>query len=209
MHAKKKLVGNHRPLKPNFTPLSTAALEGGGVSAADLVGRKFNTLPFTGKWLRIIGRPTPPFKIMFYGLPGSGKSSLSLQFANYLATSLHQRVLYVASEEGLNYTMQEKLQRFKVTSPNIMIVDKLPANLSFYDVVFIDSVNHSGLDAVQLRALDQTKSYVYVFQSTKDGKFRGSNDYLHDVDVCIKVHEMMAQPEKNRFGATGKARVID
>lgn len=200
-----------RAAQPDFSPLASQPLEAaaGGVTAAELATKSFHTLPFTGKWLRIIGRPTPPFKIMFYGLPGSGKSSISLQFAKYLADNLGQKVLYVASEEGLNYTMQDKLRRFGVASPNIMIVESLPADFSAYDVVFIDSVNHAGLEAEELRKLDPTKSYVYVFQSTKDGKFRGSNDYLHDVDVCVKVHEMTAQPEKNRFGARGKARVID
>lgn len=181
----------------------------GVMSARELNKAKFTTLRFTGKWRRVIGLPTVPFKIMFYGLPGSGKSSLSLQFANYLATSLKMSVLYVASEEGLTATMADKLKRFGVDSPNIFLTDKLPADFSPYDVVFIDSVNHAGLEAEDLRQLDTSKSYVYVFQSTKDGKFRGSNDFLHDVDVCVKVDKMVASAEKNRFGGSGTARVID
>ncbi len=198
---------NPEPLQP----LTFASQDGGvkGVTASDLLAARFSPLSFTGKWLRVIGRPTAPFKIMLYGLPGSGKSSLSLQFANYLATSLNMRVLYVASEEGLTYTMQDKLRRFGVNSPNITLVEGLPEDLSPFDVVFIDSVNHIGLDAAALRNLNPSKSYVYVFQSTKDGKFRGGNDYLHDVDVCIKVDKMIATAEKNRFGGTGTARVID
>ncbi len=194
----------------HFEPLDGGLGDLSGImSAPELNRAKFTTLHFTGKWRRLIGLPTTPFKVMFYGLPGSGKSSFSLQFANYLAKSLKMSVLYVASEEGLTATMADKLKRFGVDSPNVFLTDKLPEDLSLYDVVFIDSVNHAGLEPEDLRELDASKSYVYVFQSTKDGKFRGSNDFLHDVDVCVKVDKMIAVPEKNRFGGRGAARVID
>ncbi|MBR6250098.1 MAG: AAA family ATPase [Bacteroidales bacterium] len=177
------------------------------MNASQLSGVEFDTIDLTGKWARIIGKPSSPYKLMIFGKPGSGKSTLALQYADYLANSHDQRVLYVASEEGLSYTMQEKLNRMGISSANLQITDYLPKDLSAYDVIFIDSVNHAGLSAEDLRKLDASRSYVYVFQTTKDGTFRGSQEYLHDVDTSIRVEDMTAHTEKNRFGAQGECRV--
>ena len=177
------------------------------MTADALCGAHFDMMRFTGKWQRIIGSPTQPYKVMIYGNAGSGKSTLALQFAGYLAEAHGQRVLYYASEEGLSYTMQEKLRRFGISSDNLTISTKLPNDLGKYDVIFIDSVNHAGLEAEDLRKLPQGKSYVYVFQSTKAGSFRGTNDFLHDVDCSVRVENMRAYAEKNRFGAKGECDV--
>ena len=178
------------------------------MSAYSLSGVEFDTLNLTGKWAQLIGKPTAPYRLMIYGKPGSGKSTLALQYAGYLASSQGQKVLYVASEEGLSYTMQEKINRLGVNSPNLQIVDHLPTSTGGYDTIFIDSVNHSNLTPEELRALaGGTASCVFVFQTTKDGTFRGSQEFLHDVDTSIRVEDMQATTEKNRFGAQGSARV--
>ncbi len=178
------------------------------VSANALCGTTFSVLPFTGKWAKIIGHPAEPYKVMIYGGAGSGKSTLALQFANYLATEHDQRVLYFASEEGIGYGLQEKLERLNIVSKNLILCSELPKDLTCYDVVFIDSVNHAGLEAEDLRRLPQSVSYVYVFQATKSGNFRGTNDYLHDVDASIRVESFRAYAEKNRFGASGECEVV-
>ena len=48
--------------------------------------------------------------------------------------------------------------------------------------------------------MNKDKSYVYIFQSTKDGNFRGSQEFEHDVDTSILVENMIAVARKNRFG---------
>ena len=147
---------------------------------------------------------------MIYGKPGSGKSTLALQYAGHLAEVHNQRILYVAAEEGLSYTMKEKLARLGIKSRNLTIVDSLPSNkeLHKYDTIFIDSVNNAGLMPEDLRRLPKDKSYVYVMQTTKTGLFRGSQEFLHDVDTSIKVDSMQAYTEKNRFGAMGGCSVL-
>lgn len=178
-------------------------------SAAELANTYFDCLHLKGKWEKIIGKPNRPFKLMIYGKPGSGKSTLALQFAGALAARYGQKVLYVAAEEGLSYTMKEKLERLDIKSPNLTIVDEMPKDVAQYATIFIDSVNHSGYSAEELRKLPGGHNYVYVMQTTKDGNFRGSQEYLHDVDTCVKVEEMHAHTEKNRFGAMGDAMVLD
>jgi len=37
--------------------------------------------------------------------------------------------------------------------------------------------------------MNPDKSFVFVFQTTKDGKFRGANTFQHDVDSVVAVPE--------------------
>ena len=178
------------------------------MNAAQLSNTYFRTINLSGKWRNIIGKPSSPYRLMIYGKAGSGKSTLALQYAGYLAEDLGQKVLYVASEEGLTYTLKDKLSRLGIHTANLQIVDAMPKSVQGYDTVFIDSVNFAGYDAAELRKLNPKCSYVFVFQSTKQGNFRGTQEFLHDVDTCIRVENMEATTEKNRFGAQGTCRVL-
>lgn len=179
------------------------------MNSMEFMGTHFTTMPLGGKWAKLIGKPALPFRIMFYGKPGNGKSTLALQFAGHLSRDKGKRVLYVASEEGFGYTFQEKIDRLGVANANLSIVDRMPSDLTDFDIIFIDSVNFAGFEPEQLRDLPEKKSFVFVFQSTKDGQYRGSQEFLHDVDVCIRVENMQAIPEKNRFGGTETIDVLD
>lgn len=179
---------------------------GSAVGSTEFLAKKFKILSFSGKFGNLIGQPSEPFKIMIYGKAGSGKSSLSLQLAQYLA-ELGKKVLYVADEERFGYTLQEKMRRFNIHHRNLFVVDAMPKKFDGYDVVFIDSVNSAGYEPEDLRKLDTSKSYVYVFQCTKEGNFRGSQEFEHDVDTSIVVEDMKAHAVKNRFGGNGEISV--
>ncbi len=177
------------------------------LGSTNFLTKKFKPLKITGKYKELIGAPTLPFKMMVYGTAGNGKSTFALQLAGYLAT-LKLKVLYVSAEEGLSYTLQEKLKRLKVAHSNLSLVAEMPSSLTPYDVVFIDSVNHAGLTPEELRKLPSSISYVYVVQANKKGQYRGSAEILHDVDVSIRVENMVATPEKNRFGGKSSIMVL-
>ena len=179
---------------------------GNALGSVEFLSADFNILPFSGKWRQLIGSPSEPFKIMIYGKAGSGKSSCSLQLAQYLAT-LGKKVLYVADEEKFSYTLQEKMKRYGIAHPNLSIIDKMPTDTTGYNVIFIDSVNSIGYEPEDLRKLDKGQSWVYVFQSTKEGNFRGSQEFEHDVDTSICVENMKAHAIKNRFGGKGEINV--
>ena len=78
-----------------------------------------------------------------------GKSYLCIDFAGYLARN-HGKVLYVAKEEGLDYTLQQKLNDKDVGHPNLYVSSVLPESLSAYNFIFIDSVNKLGLSPEDL-----------------------------------------------------------
>lgn len=128
--------------------------------STDFTNLHFNTIGFKDKWLAFIGDPAPGFTAMVFGMPKMGKSYLCVDFAGYLARN-HGKVLYVAKEEKLDKTLQDKLKDKEVASENLFVTDALPKDLSAYDFIFLDSVNKIGLtpkDLEKLKADNKGKS---------------------------------------------------
>jgi hypothetical protein len=99
-------------------------------------------------------------------------------------------------------TLQMKLQEKDVAHPNLTVAAILPPDLTSYDFIFLDSVSRLGLkpeDLRKLRAADPAKSFIFIFQTTKQGKFRGENSFQHDVDVVIEVPERGKAVQMGRF----------
>lgn len=55
------------------------------ISAKTLKEKQFQSLDFQGFWLDLIGKPERNFKLLCFGVQKSGKSTLMLRFADYLA----------------------------------------------------------------------------------------------------------------------------
>jgi hypothetical protein len=181
------------------------------MNSMDFANMEFNTLGFTGKWLELIGDPSSNFTAMVFGKPKMGKSYFCIDFAGYLARN-HGKVLYVAKEEGLDYTLQQKLNDKNVKHPNLFVASILPDDLSPYDFIFLDSVTRLGYtpeDLNKLKAFNPSKSFVFIFQSTKDGKFRGANTFQHDVDIVIEVPEKGKAVQMGRFNQGGEIQIFD
>lgn len=180
------------------------------MNSMDFAKVKFRTLGFKGKWLELIGDPTSNFTAMVFGKPKFGKSHFCVEWAGYLARN-HGKVLYVAKEEGLDKTLQEKLDDKNVKHPNLDVASALPENLAAYDFIFLDSVNRLGLSPEDLRRLKvfhPTKSFVYIFQTTKQGNFRGANSFQHDVDIVIEVPEKGKVVQMGRFNQGGEMEIF-
>jgi len=184
----------------------------GIMSSLDVAKMKHKTCGFTGKWLSLIGDPSSPFSMMFWSRPGKGKSSLSIELAHYFASKFNRRVLFVAVEEGFNYTIQEKFERLNAVHPNIDIASSMPDSIAAYDIVFIDSVNRAKMvvdDFVDLKNKYPDKSFVLIFQATVDGNYRGGKEWEHEVDVSININENgYAKTQKSRFGGNGSIKVF-
>lgn len=175
------------------------------LSSQELLQMRFETIHLQGQFRELIGDPSVGFTAMVFGQPKSGKSTLMLEFANELAQN-HGKVLYAAIEEGYGYTLKEKIQRVGATSSRLEFSEKLPANLSDYDFVFVDSVSRAGMeleDMIKLKNSYPRTGFIFIFHSTKDGKFRGGNDLAHEVDVIIEVEPGLAKAS-GRFNAGGE-----
>jgi len=182
----------------------------GVMNSMDFKNVQFKTVGFVGKYRQLIGDPSQGFTAMVYGRPKMGKSFLCVDFAGYLARN-HGHVLYIAKEEGLDFTLQEKLKAQDVAHPNLDVADHILEDLELYDYVFIDSVNSLKLSTQDLQTLKRNnpgKSFIYIFQTTKDGNFRGANEFQHDVDVVIEVPERGLAVQHGRFNQGGQMNIF-
>jgi len=181
------------------------------MNSMDFAKLRFNTIGMKGKWLELIGDPTTNFTAMVFGKPKTGKSFLCVDFAGYLARN-HGKVLYVAKEEGLDKTLQDKLNDKDVKHSNLFVASELPTNLYMYDFIFLDSVNKLGLtptDLNKIKASYPEKSFIYIFQTTKSGAFRGANTFQHDVDSVIEVPERGRAVQYGRFNQGGEIKIFE
>jgi hypothetical protein len=178
------------------------------VSSGELLAMDFQTIGLQGKYRELIGDPSVGFTAMVYGLPKSGKSTMCLDFANYLA-SHHGKVLYCAIEEGFGYTLKEKIDRLKAHHSNLYITDRVPENLPDFQFVFIDSVSKAGMDVnaiEQLRKMHPDTSFIFIYHTTKEGNFKGVNEHAHEVDVIVQVDKGKAT-STGRFNAGGSMEI--
>jgi hypothetical protein len=199
------LVGYSQKKSPDLNGVDDEPGIADVIPSIKLAGMEFETIGLQGKYRELIGDPCVGFSAMVYGLPKSGKSTLCIDFAKYLAQH-HGKVLYCAIEEKFGYTLKEKVERLHAIDPNLYVSETIPEDLSDYNFVFIDSVSRADLDLDALRKLknDNPKvSFIFIFHSTKDGNFRGKNQFAHDVDVIVKVENGKATAN-GRFGIGGK-----
>jgi len=114
-------------------------------------------------------------------------------------------VPFVAREERIGGTLQEKAAEMNATE--VDFVSAIPADLSEYDFVFLDSIHKLGLspeDLDDLRKAYPKTSFVFVFQTTKQGAFRGQNSYQHDVDIVIELPEPGKAIQYGRYNQGGE-----
>lgn len=173
--------------------------------------KKFDLLNLYGKWKNLLGHVSVPFKLMFWGGGGSGKTTLALEFAGFLSKELNKKCLFIPNEERTDYTFVEKLNRTKASCSNLYISNALPSILSGYDVIFIDSITtmNIGLETM-IRLIERYPkiSWVWLFQTTKEGAFRGDQNWQHLVDAEIYCFNGKAKALKNRFGGKGEIEVF-
>lgn len=180
------------------------------MNSLDFAKLKFDTLGFTGKWKELIGDPCEGFTAMVFGKPKMGKSYLCVEFAGYLARN-HGNTLYVAKEEKLDATLQKKLNDKDVKHRCLDVSDHLPEDLTPYQFVFLDSVSKLRLkpeDLERLKAENPGKSFIDIYQTTKTGNFRGTNEHQHDVDVVIEVPEKGKAVQFGRFNQGGEIDIF-
>jgi len=167
----------------------------------------FQTLGFKGKWLELFGDPEIGFSAVLMGNPKMGKSTLAIEFSGDMAKENKGDVLYVAREEGKSETFKRKLEEAAAAHDNLYVSNYIPESVGDYRFVIIDSVTKMGLTSRHLEALNGTyleTSFIGVHQVTKDGKARGTNEFIHDADVIIHVYEPGRARSRGRFNDGGE-----
>ena len=80
-----------------------------------------------------------------------------------------------------------------------------------YQFIFLDSVSKLKMSPEQLDSLkagNPRKSFIEIYQTTKDGKYRGTNEHQHDVDVVIEVPERGRAVQFGRFNQGGEMEIF-
>jgi predicted ATP-dependent serine protease len=189
----------------------------GIMSSSDLMNYQYNKYPFSDKWGDFVGQPSINFHAMVYGRPKQGKSILSVQWAKYLSENFG-KVLYVASEEGFSVTLQKKVMEFAMDNNNLDFANfrdfeqiKNAVNKGKYKFVFIDSVNFIKItpeDVEDIKAENPSTAFITIQQATKNGNFRGSQEFAHNCDIVIRVEAGMAS-QQGRFQEPTEMNVFD
>ena len=191
-------------------------MQSGIMSSYDLQDYEYDVWPFEGEYADFMGQPSRPFALNIFGVPKSGKSTWCFKFAQYLAN--FGPVLYVAAEEGFSMTLQHKLKEFAGTHQNLDFAnfrsyDQINNALqsSSYDFCVIDSINFIRMEVEQLEDLKKANpntSIIAIMQATKNGQFRGSQEFMHNCDVIVRVEDGVAH-HTGRFAPSSEMAVFD
>ena len=148
------------------------------------------------------------WRMLVYGLPGSGKSTFALQLAN----SFHGRVLVVSVEEGFGASFREKLINWEIVGKEIFVSDAQSIREIKMDVkevkpslLVIDSISAGNDDLIDTNL---ELCQLWVCHSTKGGKYKGDSGLGHVVDIVVEVERGKAVVGKNRFGQSGLSKII-
>lgn len=161
-----------------------------------------------------MGNPAVGFHAIVFGLPKGGKSIWSMQFANYLANHFGD-VLYIASEEGFKGTIKQKITEWTDNRTNLNFAnykgyEEIKEGINGYNFVFIDSLDFAKItveEMEELKLANPAVSFVTIKQVTKDGKFRGSQEYAHNCDIIIEIIDGIAN-QKGRYNPQAEMEVF-
>lgn len=178
---------------------------------------KFPALKLPSKYKSLIGKVPSNFRMLLWGAPGHGKSSLALMLANDIGRTI--KVLFVSAEESLNSaTLTNRIKRFKTNSRNLIFndsnnIETIERIINTYSPKFvvIDSVNviKGKVEAVlQLMQKYSDTGFIIIAQATKDHKkYSGISALAHAVDIVVNVNGGQAEAQKNRYSALGSMTV--
>ena len=113
---------------------------------------------------------------------------------------------------ALPISLQIKIREKKVEHPELFFSDYLLNDLTPYQYIFLDSVTSLKLTPDDLRALETNnpgKSFIYVFQVNKAGSARGTNEFLHNVDIVVEIPERGKAVQFGRFNQGGEMEIFE
>ena len=164
------------------------------LSVTELSKKQFQCLEFDGDWKEMFGNPEVNFRLMFYGPPKSGKSTMVLKFSNYLAEKFG-KVLYNSHEEGHSETLKKRIIDNQITSKSLFIGHLIPFEEMLaiikprrYRFIIIDSVNYMNMNYHQYQLLIKTyptKGFIFIAQVNGKGAVKGGTDIKHAVDGTV------------------------
>lgn len=169
------------------------------ISVSQLETMTFNELPFEGDFAELVGEPEISGSWLIWGESGNGKTRFALQLCKYLAQFC--RVAYNSMEEGASKSMKKAFREVGMNEVKrrVILLDNEPINelrerlvkRRSPDVVVLDSVQYSGMNYRDYRALrSQFSDKLFILISHADGKNpagRTAKSIRYDAFVKIRV----------------------
>lgn len=176
------------------------------MTSAEYTDLDIPRLGLTGKYKSLFGDPSKDFYMVVDGKPGNGKSYWVAELAQHIHRNHGRAIYYAAEQSGENLALQEMVNHvgttFEIeTKPHLLSKEKILQDLQNYSLVVMDSISQMGITPKELREMKKLSSaaIIGVLQSTKEGQHKGSQEWLHDVDISINVTRYEAQVKKTRF----------
>jgi hypothetical protein len=187
------------------------------VTIQQMKKNKIKPMQMPSKYKYLLGNVPNNFRMLLWGAPGHGKSSLALTIGNDIARKC--KVLFVSAEESVqSATLQNRIKRFKANSRNLMfndttnpaIIESIIAKLN-PKFIIIDSANviQGKVEAIiELMGKYPEIGFIVIAQATKDHKrYSGLGSLAHAVDIVVNVKSGIATAEKNRYAPLGSMPV--
>lgn len=190
------------------------------ITFAELPNLSKEALPLPTRWRQFLHGIPAKHSMVIWGREGSGKSTLSMEWAEVLATFVDgATVLYATSEEDPTAgPMGERSALTRAYSANVVVeevrrladLDALLSN-EHYDFVVVDSLTRmqaKDADAIALQIRHPQTSFAFVKHATSDGERPVGKELQYDVDTVIRVKDGLATTLKNRFGKDSTINVF-
>lgn len=188
------------------------------INVKTLREKQFRSLAFEGDWLELFGEPECNFKLLCYGKEKSGKSTMILRFADYLAKNFG-KVFYNSHEEGHSKTFQDRVISNNIDAPKLFVGHKVGFSemmddsfkRRYYKSIIIDSLQYMNLTYSQYKHLTakyKNKSFIFVSQINGRGKIKGGTDIAHAVDIKMFTFDGKARIQ-SRFTSEKVVSIFD
>jgi hypothetical protein len=215
------VVNNENTMFSNTEPVQTQAPEKTvtksneklSSGAKRLLGTNFDTLAINNEWSELMQNPAANLKIAIWGKPKNGKTSASLQMAEYFTN--FGKVLYNFADQGFNLSTQELWKSSGLANnsnaepSDISTTDELETEIASgkYKFVFIDMIS----DYIRKEKLKPEEfkerfikrfpnvSFILIFEVTKSGDFKGDQGWTHVVDAIMTVENFFME-NRGRYG---------
>lgn len=174
------------------------------LGVSELLGKKYDTLDFTGKWRESFGEVDSNFRMIVWGSSGQGKTNFVLQLCKYLTE--FGKVAYNSLEEGDSKSIQQAFmnQNMMDVKGKIILIDRerIPALVDRLSkrkspkIIVIDSIQYANMTYEDYKLLkEKFKRKIFIFISHADGKEpygTAAKQIRYDCDIKVYVKQFRA-----------------